>query len=202
MPIEIHRSSDIDDHGEVRTRPQKTPHPVVRARDWCYLSQPEHLSALLHLRVFRTSTPSTSAGRILEQHEGLGRDEQDYFARNVRKPRHTELSSCGESQKMKKKLLGEEFLENQKIARELAIEQSKKRHKKPVQSNRADLQAEIMRQEALLSQVLADIKTPWAKKEKHKAGEQVEETSCDCSSWSLNVLMLCIFFIGSAAENP
>ena len=192
MPIEIHSSSDIDEHGEVRTRPRVTPHPVVRPGDCAYISQPEHLAAMLHLQLFRTSRPASTASSSKEQHDyeqgqGQGQEQEqgqqpETTATAAKTGRALHSSSRGQSKVQKqetstaagsKKLLGKEFLASQQKARLLLIEQSKKRHAKPVSFNKVSVQSEIRRQEAVLMSVLQEIQVTQEDKELQRATEKV-----------------------------
>jgi HSP90 family molecular chaperone len=197
MPIEIHSSSSIDDSGEERARVPVTPHPVVRGgQDWCYISQPEHLTALLHLRVFRTSAPDSSSALSLSSDMEQQQQHEDLPQRLQRQPQ-TELTR--QRQRQDKQLLGREFLLHQKKARQLALEQSKKRHAKAVvssprgcvsvssQQQQQEEEGEEQeqegegarrRQERVLARVLEDIRVSRADKEQQKASEKVLATPC------------------------
>jgi len=158
MPIEIHCSSDIDDHGEERTRPKKTPHPVVREQDCHYISKPEHLAAMLHLKVFRTSTPAGASRRSFLEEE----NEQPTPSRNISPPPY----------KVDKRLLGRELLESQHEARMQALASKKKRRAQAKVSTRTAMASEIKRQEAHLLKVLEAIRCTRDDKERLKATEE------------------------------
>jgi hypothetical protein len=184
MPIEIHCSSDIDEHGEERARPKVTPHPIVRPHDCCYISQPEHLEGLLHLQVFRTSASAApSDGRPLFDQEEEGGQEDS-------------ASSRATQVTLDKKLLGKELLNSQATARLLLLEGKKKRRKASgvtVTAAPAPCRVsaeEVRRQERDLLRVLAAIKCPREDRERQAAQEQVMPYTCAvCAVCVWEVLM-------------
>jgi hypothetical protein len=177
MPIEIHCSSLVDEQGQQRSRPPPSSHPILRAHDCCYVSRPEHLTALLHLKVFRTtpslphSSPAThsatdSSPASSDQDQEQDQD-QDLF------------SPIKQKQEGEKRLLGKEFLESQREARLLAAAGKKKRRVQTQTqtqvkvSTRSSMGAEVKRQEAHLAKVLDGIRCTREDKERIRHTEEV-----------------------------
>lgn len=176
MPIEIHCTSDIDDQGEERTRPKVTPHPLVRPQDYCYISKPEHLAAMLHLKVFRTTSHRPS--HVL--------DPEIMPTSPTESPR-ADLFSLPQ-QKQTKKLLGREWIESQQTARQLALEVEKSPRRgaqatsatagcSSTSAAKSAMEAKLKHQETHLKQVLEAIRCTHTERERLHVVEQVSSVT-------------------------